>query len=84
MAGWRWASASVSGSTCCGSACGGDGARGALRGTYMGAGGGGAAVAAAGEIAEPAEGGRGPVDFRIKVAGQMVRRGIARAASRAS
>ena len=42
------------------------------------------AVALAEAIAEPAEDGRGPVDFRTKVAGQMVRRGIARAASRAS
>jgi carbon-monoxide dehydrogenase medium subunit len=41
------------------------------------------AVALAEAIAEPAEDGRGPVDFRTKVAGQMVRRGIARAASRA-
>ena len=56
----------------------------ALAGTDLGADAVNAAVAAAEAIAEPAEDGRGPVDFRIKVAGQMVRRGIARAASRAS
>ena len=61
------------------------GGAGAARvGTDLGADAVNAAVAAAEAIAEPAEDGRGPVDFRIKVAGQMVRRGIARAASRAS
>jgi aerobic carbon-monoxide dehydrogenase medium subunit len=56
----------------------------ALVGTDLGDDAVNAAVAAAEAIAEPAEDGRGPVDFRIKIAGQMVRRGIARAASRAS
>ncbi|MCT8974697.1 FAD binding domain-containing protein [Microbaculum marinisediminis] len=42
-----------------------------------------AAVAAAESICQPAEDGRGPADFRTRIAGQMVRRGIARAASRA-
>ncbi len=43
----------------------------------------GAAVSAAEAIASPAEDGRGPVDFRTRVAGVMVRRAIGRAASRA-
>jgi carbon-monoxide dehydrogenase medium subunit len=55
----------------------------ALAGTDLGADAVNAAVVAAESICEPAEDGRGPVDFRIKVAGQMVRRGIATAASRA-
>ena len=44
----------------------------------------GAAVAAARAIAEPAEDGRGPADFRTHVAGVMVQRAIETAKSRAS
>jgi len=55
----------------------------ALAGTDLGENAVNAAVAAAESICEPAEDGRGPADFRTKVAGQMVRRGIAKAASRA-
>jgi aerobic carbon-monoxide dehydrogenase medium subunit len=36
------------------------------------------------QIANPSADGRGPVDFRIHVAGVMVRRAIARAKQRAS
>jgi len=43
-----------------------------------------AAVTAAQSIVEPAEDGRGPVDFRTHIAGVMVRRAIETALSRAS
>ncbi len=43
-----------------------------------------AAVAAAKAITDPAEDGRGPVEFRTHVAGVMVRRAIEKAAARAS
>jgi carbon-monoxide dehydrogenase medium subunit len=43
-----------------------------------------AAVQAAEAIAQPAADGRGPADFRTKVAGVMVRRAIAKAAERAA
>jgi aerobic carbon-monoxide dehydrogenase medium subunit len=55
----------------------------ALVGTDLGVAAVDAAVSAAEAIAEPAEDGRGPVAFRVKIAGMMVRRAIARAASRA-
>lgn len=55
----------------------------ALVGTDLGADAVNAAVAAAEAITEPAEDGRGPVDFRTRIAGMMVRRAIERAASRA-
>lgn len=55
----------------------------ALAGTDLGADAVNAAVTAAESIAEPAEDGRGPADFRTRVAGVMVRRAIERAASRA-
>ena len=43
-----------------------------------------AAVQAAEAITQPAADGRGPVDFRTKIAGVMVRRAIAQAANRAA
>jgi carbon-monoxide dehydrogenase medium subunit len=43
-----------------------------------------AAARAAEAIAEPAADGRGPVDYRTRMAGVMVRRALARAVSRAT
>jgi carbon-monoxide dehydrogenase medium subunit len=56
----------------------------ALVGTDLGAEAVKAAVAAAEAVADPSSDGRGPAEYRTRIAGIMVARAIARAASRAS
>ncbi|MEM9899697.1 MAG: xanthine dehydrogenase family protein subunit M, partial [Pseudomonadota bacterium] len=55
----------------------------ALRGTSCDAGSIQAAVSAAQGAIDPAEDNRGPVDFKMHVAGEIIRRAIARAVQRA-